>query len=89
MKDTGIVRKLDSMCRLVLPRELLKTRDLKPTDPVEFYVESDDIVIEKVNTQNAGSVRNIDTLGRVSRNFAHTRYNSARCCSFFSRMGRE
>ncbi|MBQ7907546.1 MAG: AbrB/MazE/SpoVT family DNA-binding domain-containing protein [Clostridia bacterium] len=47
MKSTGIVRKLDELGRLVLPKELRTTLDIKEKDPVEIFVEGDTIILKK------------------------------------------
>lgn len=47
MKSTGIVRKLDSLGRIVIPAELRKTLNIKIKDPIEIYVSGDSIVFRK------------------------------------------
>ena len=47
MKATGIVRKLDQLGRIVIPKELRTTFDLKETDPIEIFVEGSDIILRK------------------------------------------
>ncbi len=47
MKSTGIVRKLDQLGRIVIPKELRTTFDIKETDPIEIYVDGTDIVLRK------------------------------------------
>ncbi|MCQ2560913.1 MAG: AbrB/MazE/SpoVT family DNA-binding domain-containing protein [Clostridia bacterium] len=47
MKATGIVRKLDQLGRIVIPMELRSTFDLKERDPIEIFVEGDDIILRK------------------------------------------
>ncbi|MBO5364963.1 MAG: AbrB/MazE/SpoVT family DNA-binding domain-containing protein [Clostridia bacterium] len=47
MKATGIVRKLDELGRLVLPKELRKTLQIQNGDPVEIYVEEDRVILRK------------------------------------------
>jgi transcriptional pleiotropic regulator of transition state genes len=39
MKSTGIVRKLDHLGRIVLPKELRRTLDLPEGTPVEIYTD--------------------------------------------------
>lgn len=46
MKNTGIVRKLDHLGRIVLPMELRRTLDIKTGDPVEIYTEGDTICLK-------------------------------------------
>ena len=47
MKATGIVRKIDSLGRIVLPKELRKVMDINIKDPVEIFVEEDQIILQK------------------------------------------
>ncbi len=48
MKFTGIVRKVDELGRIVLPKELRVTLNIKEKDPLEIYVdENDKIVLKK------------------------------------------
>lgn len=47
MKATGIVRRVDDLGRLVIPKELRRTLHIKEADPIEFYVEGDTIVLKK------------------------------------------
>ncbi|MFR5421428.1 MAG: AbrB/MazE/SpoVT family DNA-binding domain-containing protein, partial [Oscillospiraceae bacterium] len=37
MKATGIVRKVDELGRIVIPRELRRTLGINEKDPVEIY----------------------------------------------------
>ncbi len=47
MKATGIVRQLDQLGRIVIPKELRTTFDLNEKDPIEIYVEGNDIILRK------------------------------------------
>ncbi len=47
MKSTGIVRRLDDLGRIVLPRELRKVLDIRDRDPLEIYVEGASIILQK------------------------------------------
>ncbi len=47
MKSTGIVRKVDELGRIVLPMEIRNTLDISPKDPLEIFVENDQIVLRK------------------------------------------
>jgi len=47
MKATGIVRRLDQLGRIVIPKELRNTLDLKETDPIEIFVDGSDIILRK------------------------------------------
>ena len=47
MKNTGIVRKVDELGRVVIPKELRRTGDIAEGDPLEFYVEGEQIILKK------------------------------------------
>ena len=47
MKSTGIVRKVDELGRIVLPIELRRTLNIELKDPVEIYVDGQNIVLRK------------------------------------------
>ena len=48
MKSTGIIRKIDELGRVVIPKEIRKKLEINEKDPVEIYVESRSIVLKKV-----------------------------------------
>ena len=45
MKTTGVVRKIDQLGRIVIPKELRKSLSIKEGDGVEFLLEEDTIVL--------------------------------------------
>ncbi|MBQ9735208.1 MAG: AbrB/MazE/SpoVT family DNA-binding domain-containing protein [Clostridia bacterium] len=47
MKDTGIVRNIDEMGRLVLPKEMRRKMDIESGDEIEFFAEEDRIILRK------------------------------------------
>jgi len=47
MNDTGIVRKVDDLGRIVIPMELRKTMGIKVKDPIAIFVEGDRIILMK------------------------------------------
>ncbi|KGE20039.1 AbrB/MazE/SpoVT family DNA-binding domain-containing protein [Paenibacillus wynnii] len=47
MKSTGIVRRIDELGRVVLPKELRRTLGIAPLDPLEVFVDGDKIVLKK------------------------------------------
>ncbi len=47
MKSSGIVRRLDELGRIVLPKELRKTLDLNNRDSVEIYTKDSMIILKK------------------------------------------
>ena len=47
MKGTGIVRNLDALGRITLPREIRRTFDLNIADGMEIFVEENSIILKK------------------------------------------
>ncbi len=47
MKSTGIVRNIDELGRLVIPKELRKQMGIESNVPVEIFVEDDKIIVKK------------------------------------------
>lgn len=47
MKSTGIVRKVDELGRIVLPKELRMTLNINEKDPLEIFVNESEIVLKK------------------------------------------
>ncbi|MFS0882548.1 AbrB/MazE/SpoVT family DNA-binding domain-containing protein [Metabacillus niabensis] len=53
MKSTGIVRQVDPLGRVVLPKELRRMFEIKNKDPLEIFTENDRIVLKKYKPQSA------------------------------------
>lgn len=53
MKATGVVRKLDQLGRVVIPKEVRSQLDLQDKDPVEIFIEGDRIILQKYKPQEA------------------------------------
>ncbi len=47
MHDTGIVRRVDDLGRIVLPMELRRTLGIHVKDPMAIFVEGDRIILER------------------------------------------
>jgi len=47
MHDTGIVRRVDDLGRIVIPMELRRTLGIKVKDPMAIYVEGERIILTK------------------------------------------
>lgn len=47
MHDTGIVRRVDDLGRIVIPMELRRTLGIKVKDPIAIFTEGDSIVLQK------------------------------------------
>ena len=47
MKSTGIVREIDALGRIVLPKSIRKIYNLKERDGVEIFTDGDMIILKK------------------------------------------
>ena len=47
MKATGIVRRIDDLGRVVIPKEIRRTMRIREGDPLEIYTSNDGEVIFK------------------------------------------
>lgn len=47
MKATGIVRRIDELGRVVIPKEIRSTLRLKSGDPLEIFTERDELMLKK------------------------------------------
>lgn len=65
MKATGIVRRIDDLGRVVIPKEIRRTMRIREGDPLEIYTEKDGEVIFKKYSP-------IGELGDFAVNYAET-----------------
>ncbi|MBR5192063.1 MAG: AbrB/MazE/SpoVT family DNA-binding domain-containing protein [Clostridia bacterium] len=47
MRDTGIVRRIDELGRVVIPKEIRKTLRIKEGDPLEIYTDKEQLIFTK------------------------------------------
>lgn len=71
MKNTGIIRHVDKLDRIVIPKELCKNLGIEPKAALEIFVENTRIVLKKHETEGVknkggiGVVRRVDSLDRI------------------------
>ena len=53
MKETGMVRRIDELGRVVIPKEIRKTLRLKESDPIEIFTDRDMLCFKKYSPINA------------------------------------
>lgn len=51
MKPTGIVRRVDDLGRVVMPKELRKTLRIRDGDPLEIFVSENSVMLRKYALQ--------------------------------------
>lgn len=70
MKATGIVRRIDDLGRVVIPKEIRRTMRIREGDPLEIYTEKDGEVIFKKYSP-------MGELGNFSEQICESMYKTA------------
>ena len=52
MKSTGVIRRIDDLGRIVIPKEIRKNLRIKEGDNLEVFVNNEDIVLKKYSMMN-------------------------------------
>ena len=52
MKELGVVRKIDGLGRLVIPKEIRRVLHIDSGTPIEFYMDGDGIMLKKHEPDN-------------------------------------
>ena len=47
MKATGIVRRIDDLGRVVIPKEIRRSCNIREGDPLEIFLQDDGVVFKK------------------------------------------
>ena len=47
MKATGLVRKVDELGRIVIPKELRRTLNIEEGDPLEIFIDGEEVILRK------------------------------------------
>ena len=67
MKATGIVRRIDDLGRIVLPKEIRRTLGVREGDPMEIFMDGDMVVLKKYNPADTYA----DQLKRVQEDISN------------------
>ena len=51
MKNTGIIRRIDDLGRVVVPKEIRRTLGIREGDPLEVYIDRDMVCYKKYNAE--------------------------------------
>lgn len=70
MKATGIVRRIDDLGRVVIPKEIRRTMRIREGDPLEIFTDRDGEVIFKKYSP-------IGELGEFASQYAETLYKTS------------
>ena len=52
MNQTGIVRRVDDLGRIVIPRGIRRILGIKESDPMEIFINGEDIIIRKYKEES-------------------------------------
>ena len=58
MNAIGIIRRIDDLGRIALPKEIRRTMKIKEGDPLMIYFDKDSIILKKYNTDITGQGHN-------------------------------
>ena len=47
MKATGIVRRIDELGRVVIPKEIRRTQRIRRGDPLEIFTTDGEVILKK------------------------------------------
>ena len=68
MKTTGIIRRIDDLGRIVIPKELRKTLRIKNGDSLEILVDTEDIILKKYSPMESiedAALKYVDSFNQV------------------------
>ena len=68
MKTTGIIRRIDDLGRIVVPKELRKTLRIKNGDSFEIFVDNEDIILKKYSPMESieeAAIKYVDSFNQV------------------------
>lgn len=71
MKDTGMIRKIDSLGRIVLPKEIRNSMGIVEGSALSIMLENGKIILEKYDT--------IKSIGDVGTELCEVLYESVKC----------
>lgn len=75
MKATGIVRRIDDLGRVVIPKEIRRTMGVKEGDPFEMFIdtESGGLVLMSYHSEASGKIsaiaENLSTIGETPKHW--------------------
>ena len=79
MKATGIIRRIDDLGRVVIPREIRRTLKIREGDPLEIYIDRGAVIFQKYQAMD-----NFETQSRIA---CDTFQKMDSACAIFDRDG--
>jgi len=68
LKTTGVIRRIDDLGRIVIPKEIRKNMRIKNGDSLEIFVEDDGVVLKKyspIESVEDAAFKYVDTFNQV------------------------
>ena len=62
MKATGIIRRVDDLGRVVIPREIRRSMGIREGEPLEIYLENDAVIFRKYSFKLTAEVARVAEL---------------------------
>ena len=75
MKATGIVRRVDDLGRIVIPKEIRRNFGINESDPMEYFIDGESIVIKKYNGESEKSETSENEKEQTQRMIGLTKEN--------------
>lgn len=66
MKNTGVIRKIDDLGRIVIPKEIRGVLNIKNGDSLAFFTEDKKIILEKYNQMDNMKDQSLKIISSVS-----------------------
>ena len=64
MRATGIVRRVDDLGRVVIPKEIRRSMGIKEGEPLEIYLENDTVIFRRYSYNLVNEVERVAELDR-------------------------
>ena len=78
MKSTGVVRRIDDLGRIVLPKEIRKTLRIREGESLEIYTNEEEIILKKFTSASdlkETSQSLIDTIANTIRSGSEFKFD--------------
>ena len=62
MRATGIVRRVDDLGRVVIPREIRRSMGIKEGEPLEIFIEDDAVIFRRYSYNLVDEVKRVAEL---------------------------
>lgn len=68
MRATGIVRRVDDLGRIVIPKEIRRTLGIREGEPLEIYLENDAVIFRRYSFRLSEEVKRLAELVEANYN---------------------